>query len=127
MSAVPRAIQALILFSTVFGVFFLWEVHPVLPSAVFDFVAFGWSLFVVDSALTFIRPKASYYLGMVLAILAFAATVSQPQHYSLVESGDVLATVTILVGSAAELLLIALVAYYAVTGRRGDPWAWPKS
>ena len=127
MSAVPKAIQAVILFSTLFGVLFLWEVHPVLPPAVFDFVAFGWVLFVTDCALTFVRPRASYYLGMVLAVLAFTATVSQPQHYALVENGNLLATVTIFVGSAAEILLIALVLYYLVSGPRGDPWSWPKS
>ena len=123
MSILTRAIQGLILFATAFGVPFLYEVYPVLPSFVFDSVAAGWVLFIVDSALTFVRPRASYYLGLVLAVLAFAATVSQPQHFALIASGNLPATVTIVVGSAVELLLIALVLVYAFTERKKSPWA----
>ncbi|HKT22239.1 MAG TPA: hypothetical protein VJR06_06520 [Nitrososphaerales archaeon] len=125
MSGLTRAIQGMILFCTLFGVAFLYEVYPVLPSFVFDAVAFGWVLFVVDSALTFVRPNASYYLGLVLAVVAFGATVSQPEHYALIASGDVAATVTIIVGSAAEVILAVLVILFVLSGRKGDPWAWP--
>ena len=117
MSSLPKAILGTIYFATLFGVPFLYEVHPVLPPAVFYSVAFGEALFVVDSALTFVRPRASYYLGLVLAVIAFAATVSQPEHYQLVASGDIPATATIFVGLATEVLLIVLVGWYAVSGR----------
>ena len=123
MSSLTRAIQAVILFCTLFGVAFLYEVYPVLPSFVFYTVAFGWVLFVVDSVLTFVRPKTSYYLGLVLAALALLATVSEPQHYALIEGGDVAAALTIVVGSASEMALIVLVVAYIVRGRRKDPWA----
>jgi hypothetical protein len=123
MSRVERWIQGLILFATVFGVAFLYEVYPVLPSFVFDTVAFGWVLFVVDSVLTFVRPRVSYYLGLVLAAAAFLATVSQPEHYALITGGDVTATLTIIIGSAAELLIIALVLVYHFSGRKKDPWS----
>ena len=123
MSSMTRSIQGLILFSTAFGVIFLFEVYSVLPSFVFDSVAIGWMLFVVDSILTFVRPRLSYYLGLVLALVAFLVTVSSPEHYSLVASGDLPATFTILIGSAAELLIIALVLVYHFSDRRKDPWA----
>lgn len=123
MSRLARLIQALILFATLFGVAFLYEVYPVLPSFVFDTVAVGWVLFVVDSALSFVRPKASYYLAFVLSLLAFGATVSQPQHYALIASGDVPATLTIFIGSAVELLLMAFVLVYVFTEGKKDPWA----
>jgi hypothetical protein len=125
LSGLARAIQGVILFATVFGIAFLYEVYPVLPSFVFYTVATGWVLFVIDSVLTFVRPKASYYLGLVLAVLAFGATVSQPAHYSLVASGNIPATLTIFVGSGAELLLIFLVLAYVITGRKKESWAWP--
>ncbi len=125
MSALPRAIQGLILFSTLLGVLFLWQVYALLPAAGFAFVALGWVLFLVDSVLTFVRPKVSYYLGVVLAVLALAETVSQPEHYALVGGGNLLASTTIILGSAAQALLIILVAFYLFSERRKDPWAWP--
>jgi hypothetical protein len=125
LSGLTRAIQSTIIFCAVFGIAFLYEVYPVLPSFVFYSVASGWVLFVVDGALTFVRPKVSYYMGLVLAVAAFVATVSEPEHYALIAGGDIAATVTIVVGSAAELLLIALVILFVLAGRRGDPWAWP--
>ena len=113
------------MFSTLLGVVFLWQVYPLLPTIAFNFVAVGWVLFIVDSALTFLRPKASYYLGLVLAVLALGETLSQPEHYALVGSGNLLAAVTIVLGSLALVLLIVAVGYYLVSERRRDPWAWP--
>ncbi len=125
MYGVTRAIQGLILFSTVLGVLFLWQVYPLFPAFAFDFVAFGWALFLVDSILTFVRPRASYYLGLVLAILALGETLSQQSHYALIKSGNLTATATLVLGTATQALLIALVAYYILARRREDPWAWP--
>jgi len=123
--AATKVIQGLIVFSTVLGVFFLWQAHPLLPSDVFYALAFGWTLFVVDSALSFIRPKVSYYLGLVLAVVALGETLSQPEHYALVEGGNVPATIILVLGSAAQALLIGFVLFYLVSERRKDPWAWP--
>jgi len=125
MSALPRAIQGVILFSTVLGVFFLWQAQPLLPTEVFYFLVFGWVLFVIDSVLTFVRPRLSYYLGLALAVLALGETLSQPEHYQLVESGNVPATIILVLGSVAEALLIALVLYQLISERRKDPWSWP--
>ena len=122
-----KLIQGLILFSTALGVFFLWEAYPLLQSAidVFYFLSFGWFLFLFDSALTFYRPRVSYYLGLVLAAIALVATFSSPEHYSLIESGNVPATVILLLGSVAQALIIGFVLFYSVSERRKDPWAWP--
>ena len=125
MASIGRAIQGLILFSTGLGVLFLWQVYPILPPLAFDFVAFGWVLFAVDSALTFVRPRVSYYLAFALAVLALAESLSQRAHYSLLQSGDVLASATLLLGSAAQVLLLVLVPYQFVTERRKGEWAWP--
>jgi hypothetical protein len=121
----PRAIQGLIIFSAALGVAFLWLVYGLVPASVFDFVAFGWALFVVDGVLTFVRPLASYYLGFVLSLVALAATLTEPAHYSLVQSGNFSATVVIISGSVAEVLLIALVPYHLLSERRKGKWAWP--
>jgi len=125
MVSAARAIQGLIIFSTALGVFFLWQAYPLLPGDVFDFLAFGWLLFLVDSLLTLVRPRASYYLGLVLAVVALSETLTQPEHYALVENGNVPATVILVVGSIAQALLIGSVVWFVVSKRRKDPWAWP--
>jgi len=127
MVTAGRVIQGLIIFSAVLGVFFLWQAHPLLPPDVFDILTFGWLLFVVDSVLTFLRPKISYYLGLVLAVVALSETLTQPEHYALIENGNVPATVILVLGSVVEALLIAAVIWYIISGRRADPWAWPGS
>jgi hypothetical protein len=125
MISLPRAIQGLILFSTLLGIFFLWQAYPLLPRDVFEILTFGWALFAIDSVLTFLRPKVSYYLGLVLAAIALFETLSQPEHYSLVESGNLPATVTLVLGSTAQALLIILVGYFLISRRKEDPWVWP--
>jgi hypothetical protein len=125
MMSAARVIQGLIIFSAILGVFFLWQAQPLLPSDVFDILTFGWLLFVVDSILTFVRPKVSYYLGLVLAIIALSETLTQPEHYALVENGNVPATIILVLGSVTQALLIASVLWYILSERRKDPWAWP--
>jgi len=125
MIAVPRFIQLLIIFSTVLGVFFLWQAYPLLPHDVFYILTFGWVLFAIDSVLTFLRPKVSFYLGLVLAIIALFETLSQPEHYSLVENGNLPASITLVLGSTAQALLIILVGYFLISQRKKDEWAWP--
>ena len=120
MVSLPRAIQAVILISTVFGAAFLYEVLPLLDAAIFDSVAFGWFLFVLDSVLTFVRPRLSFYLGLVLAAVALVSTLSSPAHFQFIENGDVPATATLFVGWGAEILLIALVVLFIVWSRRKD-------
>jgi hypothetical protein len=123
--SLAKAIQGVIIFSTVLGVFFLWQAYPLVPTDVFDFVAFGWVLFVFDSVLTFVKPRVSYYFGMALGVIALGETLSQPEHYQLVASGNVPATIILVLGSITEALLIVLVAIYIVGEQKKDPWAWP--
>ena len=125
MVAAGKLIQGLIIFSAVLGVFFLWQAQPLLPPDVFGILTFGWLLFVVDGVLTFFRPNVSYYLGLVLAVVALSETLTQPEHYSLVENGNVPATAILVLGSAAQALLIASVVWFIISRRRKDPWAWP--
>ena len=125
MISTEKVIQALIIFSTVLGILFLWQVFSVLSSFVFYVLLLGWVLYVIASALTFFRPKLSYYLAFVLALATLAESLSQPAHYSLLWGGDVLAAVTLVLGDSAQVLLLILVLYYFISERRKDEWAWP--
>lgn len=125
MVPLPRIIQGLIVFSAALGVPFLIQVNGVVPSRVFDFVAAGWVLFVFDAALSFYRQRVSFYLGLVLGAAALASTMTEPAHFSLIQGGNLAASATIITGSVAEAMLVALVVLFIVQERRKDEWAWP--
>ena len=118
MFSLGRAIQAAIVFSTLLGVVFLWQVNGLLPYMVFEFVATGWAFFVLDSALTFVKPRASYVLGFVLAVLALATSLPQAAHYAFIQAGELLPSATFILGSGAQFLIIALVPYFFLRERR---------
>ena len=94
------------------------QAYSAVPSFVFEFVAVGWVLFVADAALTFVRPRVAYVLALALAVLALASSLPQSSHWAFVANGDVLPAATFLAGSAVQVALIVLVAYYFVGARR---------
>ncbi len=121
MGRLGRTIQGLIIFSTLLGALFLWEARSLLPAMVFDVIFVGWVLFIADSVLTFVRPVASYYLGMALAVLGLVTSLPQPAHYAFFQDGQVLAASIFALGSAAEIAIVVLVAYYVVLSRGQSP------
>ncbi len=120
-----RAIQVLIVASSFLGVALLIEINSVVPPDVFDFVAVGWALFVVDGVLTFVRPVISYYLGLVLAVLALSASLPQSAHWAFIENGLLIPSAIFVTGSAFQVLIIVLVVYYSFKMRRSGEWSWP--
>ena len=119
MQRYAAAIQALILASSVLGVALLYEISPLVPAFVFDFVAVGWALFVLDSILTFIRPVVSYYFGFVLAVLALGASLPQSAHWSFIQNGLLVPSLIFLTGSAMQIAIIVLVGLFTLKVRHG--------
>jgi hypothetical protein len=113
-----RTIQTLVIFSTVLGVLFLLQAYRLVPTSVFEFVTAGWILFVVDSCLTFLRPRLSYYLAFVLAVLALSSSLPETAHYAFIATGDLLPAATFVLGSAAQVLLVVLVPYFYLKQRK---------
>ena len=111
-------IQALIVFSVLIGASFLYEAQGLLPADVYTFVTVGWVLFVVDAVLTFVRPRLSYFLAFVLAILALASSLPENAHYAFIEQGDLVPALIFILGSAAQVLLIVMVPYHFLSARR---------
>ena len=114
---IGKFIQALVLLSVLLGALFLAQAYSQVPSFVFEFVAVGWVLFIIDAALTFVRPRASYAFALVLALLALASSLPQSTHWAFVANGDVLPAATFLAGSAVQVILAVLVVYYFVRAR----------
>ena len=113
-----RAIQVLIVGSVLLGVALLFEINSLVPWFVFDFIALGWALFVVDSVLTFVRPALSYYFGLVLAVLALSASLPQSAHWAFIEEGLLIPSAIFITGSVMQVLIVILVLYYAFSVRR---------
>ena len=113
-----RVIQSLVLFSTALGVLFLSQVYGVLPVKVFDFVAVGWVLFVIDSVLTFYNPRVSYFMAFVLAALALFSSLPESAHYAFVENGVILPAATFVLGTLAQVLMLLFVPYHFIRERR---------
>jgi hypothetical protein len=88
------------------------------PPSIFDFVAIGWALFLVDSVLTFLRPEVSYEMAFVLALLALFSSLPQSAHYAFIEEGAVLPATTFIAGNVAQVLLLVLVPYHFLRARR---------
>ena len=118
MTRTTRTIQVLILAAAILGVGLLWEIYPLLPSMVFDSIFVGWALFVVDGALTFARPRISYYLGLVLSVLGLSASLPQSAHWAFIENGQLIQSAIFLAGSTVEVLIIVLVVYVLVQSRQ---------
>lgn len=94
------------------------QVYGVLPADIFDFVATGWVLFIIDSVLTFTNPKVSYYMAFVLAILALFSSLPESAHYTFIENGVLLPAATFILGSLAQVLLVVFVPYHFIKERR---------
>ena len=112
------AVQALVLFSTALGILFLWQAGGLLPAPVFYAISAGWALFLVDSILTFVRPRVSHYLAIVLAALALAVSLPQSAHYAFIQEGAVLPATIFIAGSAAQVLLLIFAPYHILATRR---------
>lgn len=118
MSSIGRVIQGLIILSALLGILFLVQVYGVLPQNAFVFVFVGWVMYVIDSVMTFVRPTVSFYFGFVLAAITLSSSLPQSAHYSFIMSGQLLPSTTFLLGTLAQLLILVLVPYYALKGRR---------
>ena len=115
-----RVIQVLVILSVLLGVALLVQVYGVVPSWLFLSVSIGWGLFVVDTVLTFVRPRISYYLAFALAVLAFASSVPQTAHYAFIQQGLLLPSATFVLGSTIQVLLIVIVPYHLLKTRRHE-------
>ncbi len=113
-----RLIQALIIACSLLGAALLVEIHMLVPTFVFDFISAGWVCFVLDSILTFVRPRASYYFGLLLSGLGLAASLPQGTHWSFIEDGMVVPSAIFISGSLMQGAIIVLVVYYHLVRQR---------
>ena len=109
LSAIERIIRLLIYLSAVMGIVLLPQLYGLVPSWLFYSVFVGWMAYVVVALLAWKGRMVAYPLAFILAILTLAVSLPQPEHYSYVQAGFSLASITFLIGSALQIALIILV------------------
>lgn len=119
MTRTAKTIQALILASTLLGIALLFEIYAIVPPFVFEIVSVGWVCFAFDSLLTFVRPTASFCLGLILSVLGLSASLPQSTHWEFIQEGLVVPSAIFIAGSIMQGMIVVLSAYYLVGLRKG--------
>jgi hypothetical protein len=117
MFSLRRTVDLLIYLSVVFGVVLLPQLFGLVPVWLFLSVLVGWIAYLIVALLAAKGRRIAYPLALVLAILTLVVSLPQPQHYSYVEAGLSLASVTFLTGSALQIALIILIPILLRRGR----------
>lgn len=112
MNSLERTIDLLIYLSVALGFVLLLQLYVLVPSWLFYSVLGGWLAYVVVAVLTAKGHRIAYPLAFILSILTLAASLPQPEHYSFVEAGLSLASITFLLGSVLQLALLILIPIY---------------
>ncbi len=112
MPSLRRAIDSLIYLSVALGIVLLPQLYGVVPGWLFYSVLGGWLAYSLVAVLTATGRKVAYPLAFILAILTLAVSLPQPEHFSFVEAGLSLASITFLVGSVLQMMLLILIPVY---------------
>ena len=110
LKRVRRIANWLIYASVILGVALLVQLYVLMvPSWLFYSILAGWILYlVVAMALATGRDKA-YPAALALSVVTLIVSLPQPEHYSLVEAGPTLASLTFIIGSVLQIGVIILV------------------
>lgn len=117
MPSITRSINLLIFLSVAVGVVLLPQLYGLVPTWLFYSVLGGLLAYVLVAALAATGHRIAYPLAFVLSILTLAVSVPQPEHQSFVMAGLSLASLTFLVGSALQLVLVILIPVYYLRKR----------
>ena len=115
--SLKRCINVLIYLSVAMGVVLLPQLFFMAPMWLFYSVLVGWLAYVVVAVAAASRRETAYPVALVVAILTLLVSLPQPEHYSFLGAGLVLAGMTFLIGSALQLALIILIPIYLIKKR----------
>jgi len=111
-------IKLLIYLSVIFGVVLLIQLYNLVPEWLFYAVFSGWVAYLIVALIAATGHKQAYPIALVLAVMTLLVSLPQPQHYAYVNAGLSLASVTFLVGSILQIMLIILDVIYITKRRR---------
>ena len=117
-SSLEKVINVLVYLSVALGVALLVQVYGLLPAGVFFSILGGWFAYLVAAILLWSGYTKVYPVILVLAVLTLLVSLPQPAHFALVNSAQILAASTFIVGSAFQICLIVLIALFLFVRRR---------
>lgn len=117
-SSLEKVINVLVYLSVALGVGLLVQVYGVLPAGVFFSILGGWIAYLVAALLVWRKHTKVYPVILLLAVLTLAVSLPQPAHFALVNSAQILAASTFILGSAIQICLIVLIALFLFVRRK---------
>ena len=117
-----RGANWLIYASVLLGVALLLQLYVLMvPSWLFFSILAGWVLYLVAAIGVATGREKAYPAALLLSIATLAVSLPQPEHYSLAEAGQTLASLTFIAGSLLQIGVIVLVALLLILRRRQSP------
>jgi hypothetical protein len=106
-----RLANWLIYASVILGVALLAQLYTLpVQSWLFYSILAGWILYLVVAIGVATGRDKAYFAALVMSIVTLAVSLPQPEHYSLAEAGQTLASLTFVTGSALQVGVILLTA-----------------
>ena len=119
VKTVKGAANLLIYASIFLGAVLLIQLFALVPFWLFYSVLAGWIAYVIVALAVAKGLKMAYPLSLVLAILTLAVSLPRSEHYSLIQAGLSLASLTFIAGSVLQVAVILTVSSYLFM-TRGD-------
>ncbi|MDG6928748.1 MAG: hypothetical protein JRN29_01705 [Nitrososphaerota archaeon] len=116
-SKLKKPLDAAIYATVALGPLLLAQVYGAVPSWLLYSLLAGWLAYAAAAAAVVKGRRSGYALALVLALLVLAVSLPQPEHYAFARSGDVLAEATFVVGSALQVVVIALASVSLLRSR----------
>jgi len=112
-----HTVNLLIYASVALGVVLLPQLYLLVPVWLFYSVLTGWAAYVVVALAVATGHKVGYPIAFILALVTLLVSLPQPEHYSFVEAGVSLPSITFLAGSLLQIALLILIPLYLVKER----------
>jgi hypothetical protein len=110
--------NCMIYLSVIAGLALVIQLLGLVPSWLFFTILGGWAAYLFVAVMAGIGRRIAYPLALVLSILTLAASLPQPEHYSLVSAGLTPASLTFITGTVLQFLVIITVSRVLLLDRR---------
>lgn len=117
MLSLKRVLDSAVYLSVAFGLVLLHQLYTLVPPWLFYSVLAGWVAYLLVALAIASGRELAYPATLFLSAVTLIVSLPQPEHYSLVEAGPSLASLTFLIGSMLQLFIIILSAIYLLKKR----------
>jgi len=108
-----KASADLLIYASIFlGAVLLIQLFALVPFWLFYSVLAGWIAYVIVALAVAKGLKMAYPFSLVLAILTLAVSLPRSEHYSLIQAGLSLPSLTFIAGSVLQVAVILTVSSY---------------